>query len=268
MGREEKLQPKYRQVLAAVREGDGNRARAAAAVCMNMWREVLMVKGAGAGLVGLLGEPNYQHTHAGLACSMYPCLADVFWSRRHESAGLLPHAPQSRGREGKTTPWPEDSLSPQPSKCVCVSPRTRMGPPLVLLLGIPTAVRLQVRSENGRPWDPPPTADSCCCCCSWVDLDVDSVWDQEKEARRTQIKNIQIHDHARSSFFPRFIPDILPPQNKGSSPCSQEFIRREEKREIQQPAHRSAAHSHTPSPHRLTAADSQQRTARTPPPPR
>lgn len=145
----------------------------------------------------------------------------------------------------------EDSLSqarniPTTSMCVRIPPNTDGGPPAAV---IPTPVRLQVRSENGRPLDPPPTADSCCCC-SFVGScrrRAPSGTKRKQPVRPpNKIKNIQIYGRARSSLFPQiYSRHSAPPQDKGSSPFSRRSIHSGRK-ETTHHQHVPVVHSHTP----------------------
>lgn len=157
--------------------------------------------------------------------------------------------------------------------CVRIPPNTDGGPPAA---AIPTPVRLQVRSENGRPLDPPPTADSCCCC-SFVGScrrRAPSGTKRKQPVRPpNKIKNIQIYGRARSSLFPQiYFRHSAPPKTKARHPSPGDPFTQEEKREDSSPTRSccSLPHALDPPPpplHPLTAVDSQQRTTRTPYPP-
>lgn len=115
--------------------GNPSGGSAGAVVCMNLWRETMLARSLGAGLVGLLDEPSSRHARmpdwrAACIHALPTSAAGGSWEGMGAPvcSPMLPLPEQSRASRGL-------SLSSQNhtyNQNVCVFPRIRMGPPRLL----------------------------------------------------------------------------------------------------------------------------------------
>lgn len=157
--------------------------------------------------------------------------------------------------------------------CVRIPPNTDGGP---RLLPFPCRSVFRFVPKTAAPWTLLRLQTAAAAVRSWGVVDVELRLEPRESSpsiRPTRSRTYKYMAAPALLFFPRFIPDILPPPRQRFVTLLPEIHSLRKKRERTHHQHAPVVHSHTPlNPplpplHPLTAVDSQQRTARTPSPP-
>jgi hypothetical protein len=174
-----------------------------------------------------------------------------------QNAGFVGLLDEPRSRHARMPDWS--------AACIHALPTSAAGGSWAA--AIPTPVRLQVCSENGRPVDPPPTADSCCSFVGSCRRRAPSGTKRKQSVRPlNKIKNLQIYGHARSSPFPPVYSRHSASPRQRLVTLLPEIHSTRKKREDSSPTLSCCSLPHALNPPPLTAVGSQQRTAKTPSP--